>query len=86
MSEVTPPLMLNDSTNNRVSKNARTRSLSKKGCLKLLGFTVNTLRNDNSVSNASATSLPALPSSQPSVESAPSLPALPSTSGQQDFV
>lgn len=83
MSEVTPPLMLNDGTDDSVS-NANTRSLSKKGCLKLLGFTVNTLRNDNNVSNASA-SLPALPSSQPSVESAPSLPALPSTSGQQDF-
>jgi len=74
MSEVTTSLMLNDSTNYNNS--------AKKGSLKLLGFSVrntgDTARNDNSVSNANATSLPALP---PSVENARPLPALPSTSG-----
>ncbi|EGI67359.1 E3 ubiquitin-protein ligase UBR3 [Acromyrmex echinatior] len=67
MSEVATSLMLNDGADDGAEEVS----------LELLGFSVDTVRDDNGVSNASASSLPAL---LPSVESAASLPALPSTS------
>lgn len=66
-------LMLNDGPDDGVEESS----------LELLGFSVDTVRDDSGVSNTSATSLPAL---VPSVESIASLPALPSTSGQQIFL
>ncbi|XP_020290278.1 E3 ubiquitin-protein ligase UBR3 isoform X2 [Pseudomyrmex gracilis] len=62
--EVATSLMLNDGAEDATEETS----------LELLGFTVDTIRNENT-SNANATSLPAL---LPSTESA--LPALPSTS------
>ncbi|KAG5337844.1 UBR3 ligase, partial [Acromyrmex heyeri] len=67
MSEVATSLMLNDGADDGAEEVS----------LELLGFSVDTVRDDNGMSNASASSLPAL---LPSVESAASLPALPSTS------
>lgn len=72
MSEVATSLMLNDGVDDG----------AEEGSLELLGFSVDTVRDDSGVSNTSATSLPAL---LPSVESVAPLPALPSTSGQQNF-
>lgn len=69
MSEVATSLMLNDGADDGAEEVS----------LELLGFSVGPVRDDNGVSSASASSLPAL--SLPSVESATSLPALPSTSG-----
>lgn len=68
MSEVATSLMLNDGPDDGAEEVS----------LELLGFSVGPVRDDNGVSNASASSLPAL---LPSGESAISLPALPSTSG-----
>lgn len=68
MSDVATSLMLNDGTDD----------VPEEGSLELLGFSVDTVRDDNGVSSANVSSLPAL---LPSVESATSLPALPSTSG-----
>lgn len=73
MSEVATSLMLNDGTDDG----------AEEGSLELLGFSVDTVRDDSGVSNASATSLPAL---LPSVENATSLPALPSTSVEYDLI
>lgn len=73
MSEVATSLVLNDGADDGAEESS----------LELLGFSVDTVRDESGVSNASATALPAL---LPSVESATSLPALPSTSGQQDFL
>ncbi|KAL6258401.1 hypothetical protein P5V15_010359 [Pogonomyrmex californicus] len=73
MSEVASSLMLNDGADDGVEE----------GSLELLGFSVDTVREDNAVSSASVSSLPAL---LPSVETATSLPALPSTSVEYDVV
>lgn len=67
MSEVATSLMLNDGADDGAEEVS----------LELLGFSVGPVRDDSGVSNASASSLPALLP----VESVTSLPALPSTSG-----
>jgi len=66
MSEVATSLMLNDGADDGAEE------------VSLELFSVGPVRDDNGVSSASASSLPAL---LPSGESATSLPALPSTSG-----
>ncbi|XP_072747592.1 E3 ubiquitin-protein ligase Ubr3 isoform X3 [Anoplolepis gracilipes] len=71
MGEVATSLMLNDGADDGADSS-----------LELLGFSVDTVRDDSGVSNASATSLPAL---LPSFESA-TLPALPSTSVGDDLI
>ncbi|XP_070516369.1 E3 ubiquitin-protein ligase Ubr3 isoform X1 [Cardiocondyla obscurior] len=71
MSEVATSLMLNDGADDGAEEVS----------LELLGFSVGAVRDDNGVSSASASSLPAL---LPSVETATSLPALPSTSVEYD--
>ncbi|KAG5323686.1 UBR3 ligase, partial [Pseudoatta argentina] len=71
MSEVATSLMLNDGADDGAEEVS----------LELLGFSVDTVRDNNGMSNASASSLPAL---LPSVESAASLPALPSTSARSN--
>lgn len=73
MSEVATSLMLNDGADDG----------AEEGSLELLRFTVDTVRDDNVASNASATSLPAL---LPLAENATSLLTLSSTRGRQMIV